>query len=208
MKPLFTIGHSNHSPEKFLELLQLHDITALADVRSAPYSRYLPHFNQSALQSLLQHSDIRYVFLGKELGARPDNPNCYLEGKAIYEKIATTDAFHQGINRLSKGVKDHRIALMCSEKDPLTCHRAILICQYLAPLNLEIGHIHTTGDLEFHEDLEERMLRLHGLQDPEPSNQLSLFPEVQVPVLERSERLHQAYQKQGEKIAYVEKDHD
>ena len=94
MKPLFTIGHSNHSPEKFLELLQLHGITALADVRSAPYSRYLPHFNQSALQSLLQNSDIRYVFLGKELGARPDNPNCYLEGKAIYEKIATTDAFH------------------------------------------------------------------------------------------------------------------
>ncbi len=205
MFPLFTIGHSNHSSEKFIALLEEHGITALADVRSMPYSRYLPHFNKPDLQVLLPQSEIRYVFLGAQLGARPDNPDCYVEGKALYEKIAATDAFQQGLERLLNGAKDHRIALMCAEKDPLTCHRAILICQYLVDFNLEIGHIHSNGELEYHEDLEERMLKAQGLQDPEPIAQLSLFPEPSKPCLDRPMRLRQAYQQQGEKIAYVEK---
>jgi len=207
MNPLFTIGHSNHSPEKFLELLESHGITALADVRSMPYSRYLPHFNQPALQGLLPQAEIRYVFLGTELGARPDNADCYVEGKALYEKIAATDNFQKGLKRLLKGANDYRIALMCAEKDPLTCHRAILICQHLLPFNLEIGHIHSNGELEYHEGLEERMLKAQGLQDPEPVSQLSLFPEPSKPCLDRPTRLRQAYQQQGEKIAYVEKEH-
>ncbi|MFM1842571.1 MAG: hypothetical protein RLZZ490_1307 [Cyanobacteriota bacterium] len=206
MNPLFTIGHSNHSPEKFIELLEFHGITALADVRSLPYSRYLPHFNQPALQALLPQAEIRYVFLGAELGARPDNPDCYVDGKALYEKIAATDNFQKGLNRLLKGANDYRIALMCAEKDPLTCHRAILICQHLLPFNLEIGHIHSNGELEYHEALEERMLKAQGLQDPEPIAQLSLFPEPSEPCLDRQTRLSQAYQQQGEKIAYVEKE--
>ena len=208
MSPLFTIGHSNHSPEKFISLLEEHGITALADVRSMPYSRYLPHFNQPALQALLPQAEIRYVFLGAELGARPDNPDCYMEGKALYEKIAATDVFQKGLQRLLNGAKDHRIALMCAEKDPLICHRAILVCQHLLVFNLEIGHIHSNGDLEYHEDLEERMLKAQGLQDPEPVAQLSLFPEPPKPYLDRSTRLRQAYQQQGEKIAYVEKQND
>jgi uncharacterized protein (DUF488 family) len=205
MNPLFTIGHSNHSPEKFVELLEYRGITALADVRSLPYSRYLPHFNQPALKTLLPQAEIRYVFLGAELGARPDNPDCYVEGKALYEKIAATDNFQKGLQRLLKGANDYRIALMCAEKDPLTCHRAILICQHLLSFNLEIGHIHSNGELEYHEQLEERMLEAQGLQDPEPVSQLSLFPEPSKPYLDRPTRLRQAYQQQGEKIAYVEK---
>lgn len=208
MSPLFTIGHSNHSPEKFVALLEEHGITALADVRSMPYSRYLPHFNQPALQVLLPQAEIRYVFLGAELGARPDNPDCYAEGKALYEKIAATDAFQKGLQRLLNGAKDHRIALMCAEKDPLTCHRAILVCQHLLAFNLEIGHIHSNGELEYHEDLEERMLKAQGLQDPEPVAQLSLFTESSKPCLDRPTRLRQAYQQQGDKIAYVEKQND
>ena len=206
MSPLFTIGHSNHSPEKFVALLEEHGITALADVRSMPYSRYLPHFNQPSLKALLPQSEIRYVFLGAELGARPDNPDCYVEGKALYEKIAATDAFQKGLQRLLNGAKDHRIALMCAERDPLTCHRAILICQHLLVFNLEIRHIHSNGELEDHEDLEERMLKAQGLQEPEPIAQLSLFPELSKPCLDRPTRLRQAYRQQGKKSAYVEKD--
>ncbi len=208
MQPLFTIGHSNHSHEHFLNLLQQHGVTALADVRSAPYSRYLPHFNKPALQTSLPEADIRYVFLGGQLGARPNDPDCYVEGKAVYEKIAATQAFQQGLQRLLKGVQTHRIALMCAEKDPITCHRAILVCQHLVPFNLEIGHIHSNGRLEFHEDLEERMLKLHHFQDPLGEDQLSLFPQYSDPTPDRLERLRQAYQKQGDKIAYVETDHD
>ncbi|MGI0482468.1 DUF488 family protein [Geminocystis sp. CENA526] len=204
MQPLFTIGHSNYNPEYFIELLQKHNISALGDVRSTPYSRYLPHFSQKQLQRYLAQHEILYVFLGGELGARPDNQSCYVNGKAIYENIAKTEKFGQGIQRILKGVENHRIALMCAEKDPLTCHRAILVCQHLVPFNLEIAHIHSDGDLEFHEDLEERMLKQHNLQDNELEGQLSLFTDILPPPMTKEERLKQAYQKQGLKIAYVE----
>ncbi len=207
MQPLFTIGHSQHSLENFIALLQQHNVTALADVRSMPYSRRLPQFNHAVLEKNLPQVEIRYVFLGKELGARPDNPNCYVEGRALYENIAATPEFAQGIQRILKGVQSHRIALMCAEKDPLTCHRAILVCQHLVPFNLEIGHIHSDGSLEYHENLEDRMLKLHDLQDPQTENQLMLFAELMEPQVSRAERLKEAYHRQGLKIAYVEKNH-
>lgn len=208
MQVVFTIGHSNHTAEKFIELLSSHNINALADVRSAPYSRYLPHFNKQALQSYLPRAEIRYVFLGTELGARPTDTSCYVEGKAIYEKIAALDTFQQGLKRIIKGVQNHRIALMCAEKDPITCHRAILICQHLVPFNLEIAHIHISGELEYHENLEERLLDIHNLEDKKENGQLSLFPTGEDYEAVRRERIRQAYQMQGERIAYVEKDND
>ncbi|APB33404.1 hypothetical protein GlitD10_1084 [Gloeomargarita lithophora Alchichica-D10] len=207
MQPLFTIGHSQHSLESFIVLLQQHNVTALADVRSMPYSRRLPQFNRPVLEKNLPQAEIRYAFLGKELGARPEDSHCYVDGKALYENIAVTSGFSQGINRILKGVRSHRIALMCAEKDPVTCHRAILVCQHLLPFNLEIGHILTDGSLEYHEDLEDRLLKLHDLQDPEPSNQLSLFSEPTGQKSSREERLKEAYHRQGLKIAYVEKEH-
>lgn len=208
MQPVFTIGHSNHTPEKFLELLGRHNISALVDVRSTPYSRYTPHFNRQALESYLPKSEIRYVFLGAELGARPTDATCYVEGKAVYEKIAELKAFQQGLGRVLKGAKNYRIALMCAEKDPITCHRAILVCQHLVPFNLEIAHILGNGDLEYHENLEDRLLETHNLAEKPEHGQLSLFvsnPETEIP---RSERVRQAYQIQGDRIAFVEKDHD
>jgi uncharacterized protein (DUF488 family) len=206
MQPLFTIGHSQHSLEHFIALLQQHNVTALADVRSMPYSRRLPQFNRQVLEKHLPQAEIRYVFLGKELGARPENPSCYVDGKALYEHIAATPEFSQGIKRILKGVQSHRIALMCAEKDPITCHRAILVCQHLVPFNLEIGHILHDGSLEYHEDLEERMLKLHHLQEEKLGDQLSLFADDPTPKLTREERLKTAYHRQGLKIAYVEKE--
>jgi uncharacterized protein (DUF488 family) len=208
MQPVFTIGHSNHKPEKFLELLGSHSINALVDVRSTPYSRHQPYFNKQALQSQLPKVEIRYVFLGGELGARPADTNCYVGGKAVYEKIAELDAFRQGLQRILKGAKNHRIALMCAEKDPITCHRAILVCQHLVPFNLEIAHIHGNGELEYHENLEERLLQAHNLVDKKVDGQLSLFITDSESELVRSKRVHQAYQMQGDQIAYVEKNND
>lgn len=208
MKPLFTIGHSNHSPETFLGLLHLHNITALADVRSSPYSRYVPHVNRPNLAAFLSQAEIKYVFMGTELGARPENPTCYVEGKAVYEKIAALESFHHGIQRLVKGCQDHRIALMCAEKDPIQCHRAILVCQHLVPFNLEIAHILSTGQLEFHEDLESRLLATHHLTAPAGEAQLSLFAVEESSHPDRDQLLRQAYQLQGDKIAYVEHNND
>lgn len=209
---IFTIGHSNHSIEAFMTLLQQHGITALADVRSHPYSRYLPHFSQAPLKAALVNAGISYVFLGKELGARPNDLTCYVDGKALYEKIAATQLFADGIQRLLKGAETYKIALMCAEKDPITCHRAILICQKLRSLGLKINHILSNAQLESHEALEDRLLELHQLQEPELPQQIQLslfetisFPEASTMQYSRAESLHKAYHQQGEQIAYVEK---
>ena len=210
-RKLFTIGHSNHSIEAFIALLKKHKITALADVRSHPYSRYLPHFNRAELKTALSIVSIRYVFLGKELGARPSDRNCYIEGKAKYEKIATTELFTRGIQRVIKGSQDYTIALMCTEKDPIDCHRAILVCQHLRQFALDINHILRDGNSQSHQDLEERIMNLHGLNYSLPSQlvQLSLFEDLSMrsnqKKLSKEESLQEAYTRQGNKIAYVEK---
>ncbi|MDG2989891.1 DUF488 domain-containing protein [Candidatus Synechococcus calcipolaris G9] len=205
---LFSIGHSNHGIDAFISLLRKHGVTAVADVRSYPYSRFLPQFNQVSLQASLVKAGIQYVFLGGELGARPSNQDCYIDGRAVYEKIATTDAFHEGIQRVQNGLKKHRVTLMCAEKDPLTCHRAILICQHLRHLNIPINHILRNGELESHECLEERMLLKHGFRDflEAKEAQLSLFLENGLPT--REECLRKAYKLQGDEIAYIEKGDD
>jgi len=209
---LFTIGHSNHSIEAFIALLQQHGVTALADVRSHPYSRYLPHFNQTPLKTALFDAGIRYVFLGRELGARPSDPTCYVDGKALYERIASTELFSQGIQRILKGAETYKIALMCAEKDPITCHRAILVGQHLREFTLDIHHILRNGNLETHQHLEERLLELHGLKQPESIEpvQLSLFNDLSLPAqsslkYSTKDSIKEAYKRQGDRIAYVER---
>ena len=206
---LFTIGHSNHSIEDFISLLQNHGVTAVADVRSHPYSKYLPHFSQKLFKKSLLDAGIRYVFLGQELGARSSNPDCYIDGKAVYEKIASTQEFNYGIQRILQGAKSYNISLMCAEQDPITCHRAVLVCQHLRDSELDINHILKNGNLETHHHLEERLLELHDLKPPKQI-QLSLFDNISssqssFSEYSREESLKKAYQIQADNIAYVEK---
>src|SRR5271168_1164248 len=128
---VFTIGHSNHSPEHFLALLQRHSITALCDVRSHPYSLRNPQFNREELKESLRPHSIKYIFLGKELGARSEDPSCYDRGKISYDRLAQTALFQQGLDRIQEGTKTHRVAIMCAEKEPLDCHRTVLVARYL-----------------------------------------------------------------------------
>lgn len=209
---LFTIGHSNHKIESFITLLKKHEVTAVADVRSHPYSKFLIHFNQAMLKDALASEGIRYVFLGRELGARPSNQECYLEGKALYERIAATNTFHEGIQRVLNGLKQYRLALMCAEKAPLTCHRAVLVCQHLRHFDLNINHILKNGDLESHSHLQERMLDKQGFTDfiesKKKAIQLSLFSRQDNNLTTREECLQTAYKLQGDEIAYVETRYD
>lgn len=203
---LFTIGHSNLSVEAFVLLLQQHGITAVVDVRSHPFSRYLPHFNQSEIKASLSAIGIQYVFLGKELGARPEDLSCYdLSGKALYQRIAATPLFSEGIQRLLKGAASYKISLMCAEKDPITCHRTILVCHNLKEFNLQINHILSDGSLESHQDLETRLLHKFnkGKKNDQPI-QLSLF-ELE-PVKTEIIDLESAYYRHGLEIAYVTKE--
>jgi uncharacterized protein (DUF488 family) len=186
---IYTIGHSNHPIDKFLSLLKGCSVTTVADVRSHPYSRHFPQYSQSALRHSLQDAGIAYVFLGKELGARSGNPACYRDGKVSYELLAEEPLFSEGLNRLRKGMENHRIALMCSEKDPLNCHRTILVARNLRKNGISVEHILADGQLESHADLESRMLRI--LKMPE----LELFRT-------REEILSEAYERHGENIAY------
>jgi len=201
---LFTIGHSNLSIEAFVLLLQKHGITAVADVRSHPFSRYLPHFNKSEITDSLSAAGIQYVFLGQELGARPEDLSCYdTSGKALYDRIAATPLFSAGIQRLLKGAASYKISLMCAEKDPITCHRTILVCHKVKEFNLQINHILSDGNLESHQDLEARLLSIFnkGKKNNEPI-QLSLF-ELEPQVKEEIVDLETAYYRHGLERAYV-----
>lgn len=125
---IYTIGHSNHSLEHFLQLLRDSDAQAVADVRSQPYSRYCPHFSREPLQRSLQAAAIPYVFLGEEFGGRPKGAEFYdAEGHVLFSLLAKTDLFITGLERLERGAATHRIALLCSEEDPDHCHRHHLV---------------------------------------------------------------------------------
>lgn len=188
---LFTVGHSNHSIENFLCLLKQHDIQAIADVRSSPYSRFSPQFNRETLKQTLEKEAIRYVFLGEELGARRKEPDCYAEGKACYRLIGKAPLFRKGLERVHHGLAKMRICLLCAEKDPLHCHRSILVCRHLKKRGVEIQHILEDGGLESQDQVESRLLSELDLDG------LNLF-QTEVEMLE------QAYDLQGEKIAFVE----
>jgi uncharacterized protein (DUF488 family) len=187
---LLTIGHSNHSLDRFLEILRSHAVTAIADVRSSPFSKFNPQFNRDSLETSLRAVGIRYVPLGLELGARRTEAEAYDAGTARYERIARLPMFRKGLERLRRGLDANRIALLCAEKDPLTCHRAILVCRNLRADVTPIHHILEDGSVESHAEAEERLLALVGLDHGD------LF-------CDRDERLEQAYEIQGSRIAYT-----
>lgn len=192
LKPtIFTVGHSTLEIAAFVSLLKQHGIEAVADVRSSPYSQHNPQFNREALQASLRTVGIQYVFLGNELGARRSETDCYVNGQAEYERIANTPAFKSGLQRLAEGVTRMRVALVCAEKDPLECHRAILVCRRLKGIVPSIAHILSDGSLETHEQLEGRLLQQFKLASDD------LF-------CSREEMLNAAYERQGKRIAYTE----
>jgi uncharacterized protein (DUF488 family) len=188
---LYTIGHSTHTAAKVVELLRQHGITTVADVRSQPYSRISPQFNREAFSALLKDFGIAYVFLGRELGGRPEDRSCYENGKVQYDRLARTPRFAAGLARILRDMKTQTIALMCAEKDPITCHRAILVCRHLAGRGVKIAHILEDGSLESHDDTVNRLLRELGLHQPE------LFRS-------HDEVVDEAYAQRGQQIAYVE----
>ena len=190
---LYTIGHSNHEIAVFLGLLRQHGVTAVGDVRSQPYSRWVPYYSRDALEPLLAAAGIAYVFLGKELGARSDNPACYREGKVQYDRLAREPIFAEGIGRVLQGIERYRIALLCAEKDPLDCHRALLVARRLFESGVAVNHIHADGALEGHQAMESRLLAACKLPEGD------LFTS-------RAEFVADAYRIQGERAAFRDKE--
>lgn len=188
---VWTVGHSTHTYERLIELLRAESITAIADVRTAPFSRRFPQFNKDALQSELPMDGIAYSFLGKELGGRPTSSQFFCDGVADYERMAKSPQFAHGLQRVLEGARKYRIALMCSENDPLDCHRCLLVGRALAERGVAVKHIFADGTLADHREIEDRMLRSEGREG------FDLF-------LSPDERLADAYRKRARKVAYAE----
>lgn len=186
---LYTIGHSNRSLEEFLGALRAHGITAIADVRSQPYSRLYPHFDREALAESLKAQGIAYVFLGKELGARSPDAGCYENGKVQFDRLARTAAFQEGLERVRQGMEQYRVALLCAEREPLACHRTILVARQLSMRGVNILHIIDEKTAEEHERTTERLQRELGLAEG------NLFAD-------RQQLINDAYNEQAKRIAY------
>lgn len=164
---IYSVGHSNQLCENFIALLQRHGIASLVDVRSAPYSRYVPHFNRPELEDAVERRGIRYLYLGDELGGRPPGDEYYdALDHVLYSRVARAPFFLRGIERLVDEGAEYRAAMMCSEEDPTNCHRHLLIARVLEIQGVRVVHIR--GDDR--EQTEEDLKPAPTLWDAEPSS--------------------------------------
>ncbi|MFP4172885.1 MAG: DUF488 family protein [Candidatus Hydrogenedentota bacterium] len=187
---LYTIGHSNHAIEVFIGLLERHGVTALADVRSRPHSRF-KQFRKKELERALAEAGIAYVFLGRELGGKRDEPECYVDGVKDYARIARLPIFQEGLKRLTELAREHTVALMCAEREPLDCHRTVLICRELRAGPYRVRHILADGGIEEHEETERRLLSVTGAEEDLFAQQLS-----------REDRIAHAYALRARQLAF------
>jgi uncharacterized protein (DUF488 family) len=186
---LFTVGHSNIAAERFVAMLHGAGVEAVADVRSIPASRFCPWFSAKNLAPLLAGARINYLFFGDELGGRPRDPSLYRDGVADYEAMARQHGFQTGLDRLLGYAKEQRLCLMCSERDPLDCHRCLLVARAVAARGVAIGHVLHDGTIRSHAAIEQRLLDFAG----EGSD---LFATGQ------GERLAAAYRRRARGVAY------
>jgi uncharacterized protein (DUF488 family) len=184
---LMTVGHSNLAAERFIALIQNAGVTAIADVRSVPFSRRFPWFSGPKLAARLHGAGIAYLPFGDALGGRPRDPALYRDGVADYERMAATMQFRAGLDRLGEAMGRFRLCVMCAEREPLDCHRCLLVARALAERGLALGHILIDGTIEPHAATEERLLGRAGGAD-------DLFGG-------RADRLAQAYRDRAGKVA-------
>jgi uncharacterized protein (DUF488 family) len=185
---VLTIGHSNHPIERFMSLLQHPGATAIVDVRSTPASRRFPWFSAKRLRDHLERISIAYLPMGDTLGGRPRDASLFRDGVADYEAMAGTDAFRAGIDKVVAMAPRVRASLMCAEREPLDCHRCLLVAPALAARGLRIGHVLADGSIVSHQAIEDRLLAQFGEDD--------LFAGG------RHTRLAEAYRRRARAVAY------
>jgi len=151
---IFTIGHSSHPIDLFLGLLKGHGIEEVVDTRSYPKSKFAPQYNSEALGRSLREHGITYLFLGKELGGRPEGAHFYdTDGRVLYARVAESELFREGLERLQDEMQRFRLAILCSEEDPSVCHRRLLITRVLRETGVAVMHIRGSGTVESEEEI-------------------------------------------------------
>jgi uncharacterized protein (DUF488 family) len=148
-RSLFSVGHSNQPIEQLVGLLRENRIDVLVDIRSSPHSRFAPQFNEPALRASLRHAGLTYMPMGGELGGRPRGPEFYdSAGHVRYDALATAPFFQLGIDRLLQVARTRRTVILCSEEDPMDCHRRLLVSRVLGTCGVEVSHIRADGRLQ------------------------------------------------------------
>lgn len=196
MGQLYTIGHSNYPIEDLINLLIKFNVQYVLDVRSTPYSHYVPQYNKDNLKKVLTSLQIHYVSMGKQFGARQANSNYYPHGYLDFELFRKSTQFIEGIENVKKGLKKYNIVLLCTEKDPIDCHRAIMVGRGFELEKIDVKHILHDGTLLTQKELNERLLDEYF-----PDRfQLDLFNlSAQA---NNSDYLCDAYRKQNKKIGW------
>lgn len=195
---LYTIGHSNHEIDHFVNLLKMNGINVVVDVRSTPYSQYTTQFNQNEIKKALKDNGIGYIHMGEEFGARREDRSLYDEdGKLSFELTKKTDAFRNGIRRVEDGLeKGYRIAFMCTEKHPEDCHRCILVGKAFSDMGYDVENILEDGNTMSQNEIDKILVDKYF---PD-RNQISLFT-MDNPISE-DEYKEKAYLKREKEIAY------
>jgi hypothetical protein len=196
---LYSIGHSNHELDRFVELLRGQRVTAVADVRSVPASQRYPQFNRPDLEWRLKQERIAYLFLGDTLGGRPRGVDLYTaEGRVDYEKVRATAAFRDGLDRLRHALRRFTVAMLCAEEDPLDCHRGLMITPALEVYGIVPAHLRADGSVETTAEMEARLLAITGTG----AGILDGLFAALVSAEERREWLAEAYREQARRKAF------
>lgn len=173
-RTLWTVGHSNHPLGHFLDLLRQSAVEVIADSRSYPYSNYAVQFDQPALQDALARAGFQYVYLGRELGGRPEGPEYYdAEGHVLYDRVAASSFFHQGLTRLQEDASRFRLALLCAEENPAHCHRRLLVARVLLQRGFDVRHIRGDGRIQSDPEV--------AAENDPAAPQLALFETTEAP---------------------------
>lgn len=189
---IYTVGHSNYEIDNFIKVISSYGIDFIVDVRSSPYSKYCPQFNRENIKDSLKNIGIQYLFLGKELGARPNDSSCYYGGRVQFDLLRKTELFKQGIARLKDAEsKVCLLAIMCSEKNPIDCHRTVLISRVLKEEGIDVKHIISDTEVIDQSQIEEQLQKKFKLEP-------LLFDSENA----AQERVAEAYEKQEEHITY------
>jgi len=195
VKQLYTIGHSIYELNDFISLLKDNNINTIVDVRSIPYSKFVPQYNRETLKQYLKENKICYIFMGDSLGARYEDKNLLFDdGKVNFKKVQETKFFQDGITRLDKGIiKGYNISLMCSEKEAFDCHRFGLISEFLSKNAINVKHIYPDKVVS-QQELEKQLLKKYDKKLPKAD----LFN----PDIDDNFRIKLAYELRNKDIAY------
>lgn len=194
---LYTIGHSQHDVEYFIDMLRKYDINYVLDVRSTPYSQFAENYNRENIRAILKKAGIEYSFMGSYFGARPENRTLYSkDGYLDFEKARNSVKFQNGVNNVIKGIGEgNNITLMCTEKDPIECHRAIMVARTFFERGVDVQHILADSSLQSHDVLNQRLINMYF-----PDRyQMSLFVSENK---SDKECLEDAYRIHNKKIGY------